>query len=201
MRMRWISAVLVAGVAGLTACSSGSSTSSAPPASGATSSTSAQSSTSPGTAPSSASTSGGSGGGNTTAPGGGAKSTPSVIGPSTSPQSGASSSAVHSFTVPSIPGDNIVSGYGTYQKIGSLRLKVTMCAKQTGAAFAVGAVAVAYNSAGLTKNVGGTVLKGPGDTECGTITFLFYTAHLKVHDFIGGNNGYIKTTGPVLTLF
>jgi hypothetical protein len=182
MRKRWVAAVLIAAVAGLTACGGGGGGGGGNNNAGNNGNTQQPSS-----------------GGNQTSP----SAYPTIYGPSNQPteNTGAADTTVHRFTVPSIPGDNIVSGYGTYQKIGSLRLKVTMCAKQTGAAFAVGAVAVAYNSAGLTKNVGGTVLKGPGDTECGTITFLFYTAHLKVHDFIGGNNGYIKTTGPVLTLF
>jgi hypothetical protein len=101
--------------------------------------------------------------------------------------------------VPSIPGDNVVSAYGSYAKSG-VRVKVTVCAKQTGKAFSVGAEAVAYNSSGASKNVGAVVLNGPGDTECGSITFLFYTAHLKVHAFIG-TNGSISKTGPTLTLY
>ena len=43
------------------------------------------------------------------------------------------------------------------------------------------------------------MLTGVGTSSCGTITFLFYTAHLKVHAFIG-SNGTIVKTGPVLTL-
>jgi hypothetical protein len=103
--------------------------------------------------------------------------------------------------VPAIPGDNVVTAYGSYTKLGTERVKVTICAKQTGSAFSVGALALAYNSSGASKNVGGVVLTGPGNTSCGTITFLFYTAHLKVHAFIGGNNGMIAQTGPVLTLY
>lgn len=106
-----------------------------------------------------------------------------------------------SFTVPAIPGNNIVSAYGSYTKINAERVKVTICAKQTGAAFSVGALALAYNTSGADKNVGAVVLTGPGNTSCGTITFLFYSAHLRVHAFIGGNNGTITTTGPVLDLY
>lgn len=115
---------------------------------------------------------------------------------SSNPQSGGTS-----FTVPAIPGNNIVSAYGSYTKISSARVKVTICAKQTGTAFSVGALALAYNASGASKNVGAVVLNGAGDTECGTMTFLFYTAHLRVHAFIGGNNGTITTTGPVLDLY
>jgi hypothetical protein len=106
-----------------------------------------------------------------------------------------------SFTVPSIPGDNIVSASGSYEKIGTARVKVSVCAKQTGTAFSVGAVAYAYNSSGAYKNIGAVDLTGKGDDECVSITFLFYTAHLKVHAFIGGSGGTIIKTGPVLTLY
>jgi hypothetical protein len=103
--------------------------------------------------------------------------------------------------VPPIPGDNVVSAWGSYTTINAARVKVTICAKQTGTAFSVGALALAYNTSGASKNVGAVVLTGPGNTSCGTITFLFYSAHLKVHAFIGGNNGMIANTGPVLTLY
>ena len=101
--------------------------------------------------------------------------------------------------MPAIPGDNVVTAWGSYTKMGA-RVKVTVCAKQTGTAFSVGAVAYAYNASGASKNIGAVVLTGPGNTECGTTTFLFYTAHLKVHSFIG-NHGNIVKTGPVLALY
>jgi hypothetical protein len=109
-------------------------------------------------------------------------------------------SGTHSFTVPAIPGDNVVSASGSYTKMGTARVKVTVCAKQTGGTQQVGAVAVAYNASGGSKNVGAVVLTGPGTRSCGTITFLFYTAHLKVHSFIG-NQGKVVKTGPILTLY
>ena len=111
----------------------------------------------------------------------------------------AASSGTQTFTVPAISGDNIVSAYGSYAKTGA-RVKVTVCAKQTGKAFSVGAIALAYNASGASKNIGAVVLTGLGTSSCGTTTFLFYTAHLKVHAFIG-NNGTIVKTGPVLTLY
>ena len=101
--------------------------------------------------------------------------------------------------MPSIPGDNVVSAYGSYAKTGA-RVKVTVCAKQTGKAFSVGAEAIAYNSSGASKNIGAVDQNGPGDLECGATTFLFYTAHLTVHAFIG-TNGSISKTGPTLNLY
>ncbi len=115
--------------------------------------------------------------------------------------SSSTSSGTHNFTVPAIPGDDIVSGYGSYTKIGTARVKVTMCAKQTAAAFSVGTQALVYNSSGASQNLGAVILTGPGDPTCVTETFLFYTAHLKVHAFIGGSHGTIAKTGPVLTLY
>jgi hypothetical protein len=103
--------------------------------------------------------------------------------------------------VPAIPGDNVVTAYGSYTKIGTARVKVTMCAKQTGAAFSVGAIALVYSASGASQNIGATILTGPGDTTCVSRTFFLYTAHLKVHAFIGGSNGTIVKTGPVLTLY
>jgi hypothetical protein len=199
MRMRWVSAVLITAIAGVTACSSGGSSTTTSSGGTGTSTAGAAATNTPGTtAPSTSSA----GGGNSSAPsGGGTSSSPAVIGPSNGPTDNAAPSSAVSFTVPSIAGDNIVTAEGSYQKIGSERLKVTVCATQTGKAFAVGAVAYAYNSAGAYKNIGATVLTGVGDKECGTLTFLFYTAHLKVHAFIGGSNGEIAKTGPVLSLF
>jgi hypothetical protein len=103
--------------------------------------------------------------------------------------------------VPSIPGDNVVTAYGSYSKIGTARVKVTMCSKQTGTAFSVGAIALVYNASGATKNIGATILTGPGNSSCVSNTFILYTAHLKVHAFIGGSNGTIVKTGPVLTIY
>ena len=102
--------------------------------------------------------------------------------------------------MPAIPGDNVVTASGSYTKMGTARVKVTVCAKQTGGTSQVGAVAVAYNTSGASKNIGAVVLTGPGTSSCGTITFVFYTAHLKVHSFIG-NHGNIVKTGPILTLY
>ncbi|MGH3186479.1 MAG: hypothetical protein ACRDPY_39980 [Streptosporangiaceae bacterium] len=111
------------------------------------------------------------------------------------------SSGTHNFTVPAIPGDNVVTAYGSYEKIGTARVKVTMCAKQTGSAFSVGAIALVYDASGADKNIGATILTGPGNSSCVNTTFILYTTHLKVHAFVGGSNGTIIKTGPVLTLY
>ena len=103
--------------------------------------------------------------------------------------------------VPAIPGDNLVSAYGSYDKISSAVVKVTMCAKQTGAAFSVGAIALVYNSSGASKNIGAVILTGPPNSTCVTSTFILYTAHLTVHAFIGGSGGTIVRTGPVLSIY
>jgi hypothetical protein len=121
--------------------------------------------------------------------------------PSTTSSSPSTSSGTHNFTVPAIPGDNVVTAYGSYTKIGTARVKVTMCAKQTGTAFSVGAIALVYSASGSSQNIGATILTGPGNSSCVSNTFILYTAHLKVHAFIGGNNGTIVKTGPVLTIY
>ena len=123
-------------------------------------------------------------------------STPHAPAASTDTASGS-----HSFTVPAIAGENVVSAWGSYEKIGAARVKVNVCAKQTGSAFSVGAVALVYSASGSDQNIGATDLNGPGDQNCVTNTFILYTAHLKVHAFIGGSGGTIVKTGPVLTLY
>jgi hypothetical protein len=103
--------------------------------------------------------------------------------------------------VPPVPGDNVVTAWGSYTKIGTARVKVNVCAKQTGAAFSVGAEALVYSASGSSQNIGATILTGPGVSTCVTNTFIFYTAHLTVHTFIGGSNGTIVKTGPVLSIY
>jgi hypothetical protein len=84
--------------------------------------------------------------------------------------------------------------------MGPDRVQVHVCVTQTGTAFAVGIEAFAYNSAGASKDIGAVVLTGSGHSACGTMTFLFYTAHLKVHTFIG-TGGTITKTSPVLSVY
>jgi hypothetical protein len=129
--------------------------------------------------------------------------THSTNSPHASPTSSATNTAsgTHDFTVPAIPGEDVVTGWGSYTKIGTARVKVTMCAKQTGSAFSVGAIALVYNSSGASMNIGATILTGSGNSSCVMTTFILYTVHLKVHAFIGGSNGTIVKTGPVLTIY
>ena len=110
------------------------------------------------------------------------------------------SSGTHNFTVPAIPGNNVVTAWGSYTKTGTARVKVTICAKQTGTAFSVGALALVYDASGASKNIGAVVLTGPGTTSCVAMTFLLYTAHMSVHAFIGDHGNIVKT-GPVLTIY
>lgn len=192
-----IMAVVIGGV-GLAACG----TSASPSAAGSSAATSASStSTAASTATSSAA-------GATTPTQTQSATTQPSVGPThigSTPHAPASStgsaSGAHSFTIPAIPGENVVSAWGSYEKIGTARVKVDVCAKQTGAAFAVGAIALVYSASGSTQNVGATDLNGTGDQNCVTNTFILYTAHLKVHAFIGGSNGTIIKTGPVLTIY
>jgi hypothetical protein len=115
--------------------------------------------------------------------------------------SSSTGSGTHYFTVPGITGDNIVTGHGSYTRVGTESVKVSICAQQTGAAFSVGTEALAYNSSGGSQNLGAVILTGPGAPTCVSGTIPFYTAHLKVHAFIGGDKGTITKTGPVLTLY
>ena len=203
MRMCRVPAVIIAvviGGAGLTGCGASGSPSAAP--SVAATSGSAASSTAPGAAPTSA-LSDTPGSSPTPTHTHSAAASPTVTATATAhpTSSPSTSSGTHSFTVPSIPGDNVVTAYGSYTKIGTARVKVTMCAKQTGAAFATGAEALVYSASGASKNIGATLQNGPGDSACVSNTFILYTAHLKVHAFIGGSNGTIVKTGPVLTIY
>jgi hypothetical protein len=113
----------------------------------------------------------------------------------------AAHAATHNFTVPTIKHHNVVTAWGNYQKINAARVKVTICAKQTGSAFAVGAIAVVSNSRGKTKNIAAVIIDGKrGSGACGHMTFVFYTAHLTVHTFIG-KGGRIIATGPAKKIY
>jgi hypothetical protein len=211
MRMCRVPAVIIAAViggAGLTACAASGSHPSAVASAAASGGSAAALSATPGSSPTSALTDTP---GSTPTPATSsthkhsAAAKPSVtakasVRSTTSPHATSTSSGTHNFTVPAIPGDNVVSAWGSYTKIGTARVKVTMCAKQTGTAPSVGAIALVYNASGASKNIGAVVLTGPGNTICVGMTFVFYTAHLKVHAFIG-DHGNITKTGPVRTIY
>ena len=216
MRMSRVPAAIIAGVIGgavLTACAASGSNPSAVASSAATGGSASALAAAPGASPTSALTGAPAA---SPAPATSAAHTHSAAAdpsatatasarPKSSPHTTTSqadtSSGTHNFTVPAIPGDNVVTGWGSYTKIGTARVKVVMCAKQTGTAFSVGAIALVYDASGASQNIGATILTGPGNTSCVTNTFILYTAHLKVHAFIGGSNGTIVKTGPVLTLY
>jgi hypothetical protein len=208
MRMCRVSAVIIAAVicgAGLTACgTSGSNPSAVTSAPAANGSPTAAVST-PGGSPTSALTSAPASSATPThSHSAAADPTSASAHPKSSPHTSSpasTSSGTHNFSVPAIAGENVVTGSGSYTKIGTARVKVTMCAKQTGSAFSVGAEALAYSASGASQNIGATILTGPGNTTCVSTIFVLYTAHLKVHDFIGGSGGTIVKTGPVLTLY
>jgi hypothetical protein len=210
MRMCRVLAVIIAAViggAGLTACAASGSNPPAAASVAATSGSAAALAGTPGASPTSALT--GTPASSATPATSPAHPHSAAADPSVSATASAhstsspanTSSGTHDFTVPAIPGDNVVSAYGSYTKIGTARVKVTMCAKQTGTAFSVGAVALVYSASGGSQNIGATILTGPGNSTCVSNTFILYTAHLKVHAFIGGSNGTIEKTGPVLTIY
>jgi hypothetical protein len=199
MNVRRASALLVAVVAtgiGLTACGGGSSPSASPGASAAGSPTPGTTAVATATAgsPQSTTTADSTAAAQPKAP---ASSAPA---PSKAPASvPAGQGASGSFTVQPIAGENVAEGSGTYTK-GTGDVEVHVCVTQTGKAFAVGIQAVVYNSAGATKDIGAVVLTGAGQQSCGTLTFIGYTAHLKVHTFIGAG-GNITKTSPVLSVY
>ena len=204
MRMCRVPAVIIAvviGGVGLTACGASGSPSAVPSAGVTSGSASA---TAPAAAPTSALASTP---GSSPTPAASQTHTNPAASPSVTPSSHPTASSTHTssgagnFTVPAIPGDDVVTAYGSYTKIGTARVKVTICAKQTGAAFASGAIALVYSASGSSKNIGATLQNGPGDSACVSNTFILYTAHLKVHAFIGGSDGNIAKTGPVLTVY
>lgn len=107
----------------------------------------------------------------------------------------AAHAATHKFTMPTIKHHNVVQGWGTFTKINSERVVVTVCVKQTGSAFAVGAVAVVSKPNGSTKNIGAVIIgQGKGATSCDHMSFVFYTAHLRVHTFIAQGGKIIATS-------
>src|SRR5580658_3783805 len=92
------------------------------------------------------------------------------------PASAAPQSSTHKL---SFPGHSGISSWGNYKKTNN-GIYVNVCAKDTGSAFAVGAVVVATNSSGSRSSNLGAVAMGHGTTQCrfGTIP---YSSHLKTY--------------------
>jgi hypothetical protein len=98
--------------------------------------------------------------------------------------------AAHSSTPKlAFPSHGGISAWGTYKKT-SKGIYVNVCAKDTGSAFAVGAVVVATNSSGSHSGNLGAVAMGHNQTQCrfGTIP---YSSHLKTYLISYNSNGTI----------
>ena len=110
------------------------------------------------------------------------------------PAAATTHSSTHKLSFPSHSG---VQSWGTYKKT-SKGIYVNVCAKDTGSAFAVGAVVVATNSSGSRSANLGAVALGHGTKQCrfGTIPF---SSHLKTyligwnsHGFVAFKTGFKK---------
>jgi hypothetical protein len=113
----------------------------------------------------------------------------------------AAHATAHKFTAPTIKTHNVVSGWGTYTRVNSARVVVKVCVRQTGSAFAVGAVAVASKANGSSKKIAAVIIQGhKGSMACGSRSFVFYTKHLKVYTFVG-KGGRIIATSPAKKIY
>jgi hypothetical protein len=103
------------------------------------------------------------------------------------PASAASHSSTHKLSFPSHGG---ISAWGNYKKT-SKGIYVNVCAKDTGSAFAVGAVVVATNSSGSRSSNLGAVAMGHNQQQCrfGTIP---YSSHLKTYLITYNGSGYVS---------
>jgi len=103
------------------------------------------------------------------------------------PAAAATHSSTHKLRFPSHSG---ISAWGNYKKT-SKGIYVNICAKDTGNAFAVAAVAVATNSSGSRHANLGAVAFGHGATQCrfGTIP---YSSHLKTYLITYNSHGYVS---------
>ena len=105
-------------------------------------------------------------------------------------------SSTHKLAFPSHSG---ISAWGNYKKT-SKGIYVVACAKDTGSAFAVGAVVVATNSSGSRSSNLGAVAMGHGTTTCrfGTIPF---SSHLKTYVITWNGRGFVTFKSGFKTLF
>ena len=106
------------------------------------------------------------------------------------------STSTHKLAFPSHSG---VSAWGTYKKT-SKGIYVNACVKDTGSAFAVGAVVVATNSSGSRQSNLGAVAIGHGATQCrfGTIPF---SSHLKTYIIAYNSRGFVVYKSGFKKLF
>ena len=112
------------------------------------------------------------------------------------PAYAAAQSSTHKLSFPSHSG---ISAWGNYKKT-SKGIYVNVCAKDTGSAFAVGAVVVATNSSGSHSRNLGAVAFGHGTTQCryGTIP---YSAHLKTYLVTYNSHGYVTYKSAYKKIF
>jgi hypothetical protein len=103
------------------------------------------------------------------------------------PASAAAHSSAPKLSFPSHGG---ISAWGTYQKT-SKGIYVDLCVKDTGSAFAVGAIAVATNSSGSHSANTGAVAMGHNSTQCRYGTIPYYSSHLKTYVIAYNSNGTI----------
>ena len=87
------------------------------------------------------------------------------------------------------PSHSGISAWGNYKKT-SKGIYVNACVKDTGSAFAVGAVVVATNSSGSRSGNLGAVAMGHGTKQCrfGTIPF---SSHLKTYVIGWNSHGFV----------
>ncbi len=102
------------------------------------------------------------------------------------PASATTQSSTHKLSFPRHSG---ISASGNYKKT-SKGIYVNVCAKDTGSAFAVGAVVVATNRSGSHSSNLGAVAFGHGGSQCrfGTIP---YSSHLKTYVITYNSNGTV----------
>jgi hypothetical protein len=112
------------------------------------------------------------------------------------PAAASTHSSTHKLSFPSHSG---ISAWGNYKKT-SKGIYVNVCVKDTGHAFAVGAVAVATNSSGKRSSNLGAVAFGHGATQCrfGTIP---YSSHLKTYVISYNSHGYVSYKSRTKKIF
>jgi hypothetical protein len=108
----------------------------------------------------------------------------------------ASATTTHKLAFPRHSG---ISAWGNYKKT-SKGIYVNVCAKDTGHAFAVGAVVVATNSSGSHSSNLGAVAFGHNSQQCrfGTIP---YSSHLKTYVITYNSHGQVSYKSGYKKLF
>jgi hypothetical protein len=104
---------------------------------------------------------------------------------------------VHKLSFPGLPG---VKAWGSYIKTPKF-VRLSVCSEDTSRRnFAVGAVAVGYNS-NWSRNANlGAVAIGYHQTVCRS-GLVRYTAHMKIYTFIAGSHGKIVKRSKVKKIY